>query len=89
MQEKGSFDDRKGAKDTDDVPFEKYRKGFGSVKGLHYRKYIALEMLSENNFTLTFHKFYSAEIKNLIRSIPNTKFSPELRTWVLAILNYD
>ena len=46
-------------------------------------------MLSENNFALTFHKFFSNEIKNLIRSIENSRFSPEMRTWVLSILKYD
>lgn len=61
----------------------------GSVKGLHYLKYIGLELLSENNFTLTFHKFFSNEVKNLIRSIDNVKFSPELRAWVLPTLKYD
>ena len=68
---------------------KKYSKGYGSVKGLHYRKYIGLELLSENNFALTFHKFFSNEIKNLIRSIENSRFSPEMRTWVMSILNYD
>ena len=47
----------------DDPNHVKYTKGYGSVKGLHYRKYIGLEMLSETNFALTFHKFYSNEIK--------------------------
>jgi hypothetical protein len=57
--------------DGDEVPKRgpRYTKENGSVKGLHYRKYIGLELLSENNFALTFHKFYSNEIKNLIRSI--------------------
>lgn len=60
----------KKSKDKEDDPnCPKYEKGYGSVKGLHYRKYIGLEMLSENNFALTFHKFYSQEIKNLIRSM--------------------
>lgn len=68
---------------------DKYRSGMGSVKGLHYLKYIGLELLSENNFTLTFHKFFSNEVKNLIRSIDNVKFSPELRAWVLPTLKYD
>lgn len=55
---------------SEDNPHKvKYTTGYGSVKGLHYRKYISLELLSENNFSLTFHKFYSQEIKNLIRSI--------------------
>jgi len=61
----------------------------GSVKGLHYLKYIGLELLSENNFALTFHKFFSNEVKNLIRSIENVKFSPDIRAWVLPILKYD
>lgn len=65
----GSSFNRRGADTEDDVNHIKYTKGYGSVKGLHYRKYIGLEMLSENNFALTFHKFYSNEIKNLIRSI--------------------
>jgi hypothetical protein len=65
----GSSFNRRGADTEDDVATTKYSKGYGSVKGLHYRKYIGLEMLSENNFALTFHKFYSNEIKNLIRSI--------------------
>lgn len=73
----------------DDPKCPKYSKGYGSVKGLHYRKYIGLEMLSENNFALTFHKFYSNEIKNLIRSMNNSRFSPEMRTWILSIFNYD
>lgn len=80
---------RQGVEGEDDAKFKKYSKNSGSVKGLHFRKYIGLEMLSENNFALTFHKFYSNEIKNLIRSIQNSRFSPEMRTWVLSILNYD
>jgi len=87
----GSGPDRfsKKADEEEDPQRPKYARGYGSVKGLHYRKYIGLEMLSENNFALTFHKFYSNEIKNLIRSMQNSRFSPEMRTWVLSILNYD
>ena len=81
--------DKKSAQNEDDPTNVKYTKGYGSVKGLHYRKYIGLEMLSEHNFALTFHKFYSNEIKNLIRSIENSRFSPEMRTWVMSILKYD
>ena len=66
----GSGPERWQKKSEDDDPkCPRYSSGYGSVKGLHYRKYIGLEMLSENNFALTFHKFYSNEIKNLIRSI--------------------
>jgi len=60
---------RHGVEGDEDFKHIKYTKQSGSVKGLHFRKYIGLEMLSENNFALTFHKFYSNEIKNLIRSI--------------------
>ena len=85
----GQGPDTRGRNEEDDPKAPKYVRGYGSVKGLHYRKYIGLEMLSENNFALTFHKFYSNEIKNLIRSIENSKFSAEMRTWVLSIANYD
>ena len=55
----GSGPERWQKKSEDDDPkCPRYASGFGSVK-----------MLSENNFALTFHKFYSNEIKNLIRSI--------------------
>lgn len=84
---KNSFESQKFSEDN---PHKvKYSTGYGSVKGLHYRKYISLELLSENNFSLTFHKFYSNEIKNLIRSISSSKFSPELRTWVMSLLHYE
>ena len=63
---KGAGPEKWQLKNEDDPKNVKYAKGYGSVKGLHYRKYIGLEMLSENNFALTFHKFYSNEIKNLI-----------------------
>lgn len=71
------------------VTSDKYEGGKGSVKGLHYLRYIGLELLSETHFTLTFHKFFSNEVKNLIRSVENVKFSPELRAWVLPTLKYD
>lgn len=45
--------------DMEDPIVVKYSKGKGSVKGLHYMRYIALELLSEYTFTLSFHKFYS------------------------------
>ena len=67
----------------------KYMKGYGSVKGLHYRKYIALELLSENNFSCSFHKFFSHEIKNLIRQIAAARFDVEIRQWVISLLNYE
>ena len=89
MLNSGEDNTRENYVDEDDPKIIKYSKGYGSVKGLHYRKYIGLEMLSENNFALTFHKFYSNEIKNLIKSLPNTRFSAEMRTWILSILNYD
>jgi len=72
-----------------DRPDDKYKGGKGSVKGLHYLRFIGLELISENAFTLTFHKFFSNEVKNLIRSIEQCKFSPELRAWVLPTTKYD
>jgi hypothetical protein len=63
--------------------------GKGSVKGLHYLRFIGMELLSESAFTLTFHKFFSNEVKNLIRSIEQVKFSPELRAWVLPLSRYE
>jgi len=53
-------------KDRPDRPDDKYSSGKGSVKGLHYLRFIGLELLSESAFTLTFHKFFSNEVKNLI-----------------------
>lgn len=64
---------------SEDPDVVKYMKGYGSVKGLHYRKYIALELLSENNFSCSFHKFFSHEIKNLIRQIAAARFDVEIR----------
>lgn len=52
-------------------------------------RFIGLELLSESAFTLTFHKFFSNEVKNLIRSIENVKFNPDLRAWVLPVTQYD
>jgi hypothetical protein len=71
------------------APHDKYTSGKASVKGLHYLRFIGLELLSESAFTLTFHKFFSNEVKGLIRSISDVKFSPELRAWVLPITHYD
>ena len=56
---------------------------------MHYRKYIALELLSEHNFSCSFHKFYSNEIKNLIRQISNARFDTDMRVWVISVLNYE
>ena len=74
--------------DREDPEFLKYSAGAGSVKGLHYRKFVALELLSEHSFTLAFHKFYSQEVKNLIKSIYNTRFDPDLRVWVINMVSY-
>eukprot|EP00347_Sterkiella_histriomuscorum_P001302 403372559 len=79
----------KEKQDKDAPDLVKYKKGNGSVKGLHYRKYIALELLSEHTFACSFHKFFSHEMRLLIRSIRNTKFSPEMRVWVISVLNYE
>jgi hypothetical protein len=49
----------KARADREDPEFKKYASGAGSVKGLHYRKYIGLELLTEHTFSLAFHKFYS------------------------------
>ena len=68
---------------------DKYKSGKASVKGLHYLKFIGLELISEKNFTLVFHKFFSNEIKNLIRSVSNVKFSPELRAWIFTVVQYE
>ena len=75
--------------DLDDPVIKKYTKGLGSVKGLHYMRYIALELLSEHTFTLSFHKFYSQEVKNLIKNIERSRFDPELRKWTLNVQAYD
>ena len=53
----------KARADREDPEFVKYGSGAGSVKGLHYRKYIGLELLTEHTFALAFHKFYSQDIK--------------------------
>lgn len=79
----------KDSGNTEEPDVVKYVKGYGSVKGLHYRKYIALELLSEHNFTCVFHKFFSHEIKNLIRQIAAAKFDAEIRQWVISLLNYE
>ena len=79
----------KARADREDPEFLKYKSGAGSVKGLHYRKYVALELLTEHTFSLAFHKFFSAEVKNLIKNIHNTRFHPELRVWILNVNNYD
>lgn len=75
--------------DLEDPIVKKYTKGAGSVKGLHYMRYIALELLSEYTFTLSFHKFYSQEVKNLIKNIEKSRFDPELRKWTLSVQAYD
>lgn len=75
--------------DSEDPVTIKYTKGNGSVKGLHYMRYIALELISEYTFTLSFHKFYSQEVKNLIKNIEKSRFDPELRKWTLSVQAYD
>ena len=67
----------KASTDREDPQFEKYISGQGSVKGLHYRKYVALELYTEHAFALAFHKFFSQEVKNLIKNIHNTRFDPD------------
>ena len=52
-------------------------------------RYIALELISEYTFTLSFHKFYSQEVKNLIKNIEKSRFDPELRKWTLSVQAYD
>lgn len=68
---------------------DKYESGQNSVKGLHYLRFIGLEILSESAFTLSFHKFFSNEVKGLIRSVAEVKFSPDLRCWVIPLAQYE
>ena len=75
--------------DNEDPVYTKYAANQGSVKGLHYVKYIALELLSEKNFTVSFHKFYSAEIKNIIKNLEECRYDPDLRKWVLPTERYN
>ena len=76
--------------DAEDPIWTKYENGEGSVKGLHYMKHISLELISEKDFTICFHKFYSVEVKNIIKNLDDgVRYDPDLRKWIVQTQLYD
>ena len=59
------------------------------MKGLHYIKYIGLELVAPDVFSLAFHKFYSHEVKDVVKSVPECRYDPDYRAWLLNTTSYD
>jgi len=53
-----------------------------------HKKYVRLEALSEFEFGIKFHKFYSDELKQRIQKVGSAKFRVENRSWVMSLPDY-
>jgi len=59
---------------------------FNSIRvNLPYKKFVTLEIFSQSQFALRFNRFYSEELKNRLRQIPNCNFLMDFRAWVMPI----